>query len=200
MCCFQLSLMVCLTAFLTLEAEEKMDAAEVLGFFGHGWERYLELFESKDIQKFGKESGADEIIRIVWVPTFDNPVMLEAVSNNNQWTLKKKVLSGKGGYNWGVLKATFSVTISNIEAKPFETLRVQKPWEPLNLYELSIMSALMDGTRYRVEYWTPKVARLIFLRSPECLAGETSDKQVRDPDVYLSLFNFMRNKIEQSSK
>lgn len=186
----------CVAAVLSCTSAQEPNAEELLDFTGHGWENYLERFAVKDIKTASAEKGADEVLRVIWSPTFNKPSLYEAVRKGDKWTITLRVLSGKGGYEWGTLESTRSIDVPLLDAKALDLVRGNALWKPLNMYEIALMSGTMDGERWRVDHWTPKLSRTMFLHSPECLSAHITEPQVRDPKDFVSVLNLLQKEFQ----
>ena len=149
--------------FLPLEAFT--DTASYVGRDTFFVDRYTQKLRALGEHSLLKEDGSKEIYRLLWLRTFENPVVIRIERDKESYQLYWKVSSGKGGYEPGELTTYKSRQISKTEWNKFEELINKMEFWTSETVEKKLHGD--DGSRWVIEgvsengyhvtdRWTPK--------------------------------------------
>ncbi|MEI6535253.1 MAG: hypothetical protein WCN98_07935 [Verrucomicrobiaceae bacterium] len=193
------ALAMMVTYVLIVVANDADKVSDILGFDLPYWPDRLKLFEEKPIETPQKQNTSPQFLRVFFAPCFSNPECFVLESNGTKYLLRHKLLSGKGGYDWGKLVTTSNVEVSKDEAERlFKHVLTKNFWEELSDIELAYMVGSQDGTRWWLEYWDGKKLHIIRLKAPESLRDVLNPNDARNPAPYLELEADLRSVLKLS--
>lgn len=108
--------------------------------------KILSVFQESPLEQM---INSDEVYRLIWFPTFDAPTVIRIWRSGENYTIKTKRLSGKGGYEIGTLKTEETRTLSAEEWNVFvNNLNSRCFWNaPSAVKEIPVM----DGSSWTFE-------------------------------------------------
>lgn len=109
----------------------------------------LEAMGEPSLWKQSQSGGGDEVIRVLWLPTFLHPISLRVTKSGKSITWRAVILDGKGGYRPGILAVSRQGILGEAEWESLRRLAdTPSLWEtpPDEKY-----GGLTDGEDYLIE-------------------------------------------------
>jgi len=106
---------------------------------------YLDIFQEQTLY----QQLSYKIYRFTYLRTFDNPILIGLVNNNDSITIYWKVTDGQGGYDFGQLVINENKQLSLIQWNDFEKIISENNFWNLSSENNEIMG--FDGSEWIIE-------------------------------------------------
>lgn len=125
---------------------------------------YSKHYKALEEEKLYQKKTDDEILRFVYLPTFNNPICVRVEKKNNEYLLTVKRTNGQGGYESGRLVYQRKKKITETQWNELmEKVKSSNEWEVF--YKEELFGGL-DGSQWIFEHLSPQGYKIRDVWSP----------------------------------